>query len=75
MSLYFEAASVISDCKQQSVSLKSRLFNTRDLKCPPAQLYAVISEAVKWSSILKEVIERSQLLVYEKKACRLWKRP
>ena len=71
MSLYYEAASIISDSNQSSSSLNSRIYNAKGLKSTPPQLFALVSEASKWSSVLKEVVERSNLLVYEKKVCEL----
>ena len=68
MSLYYEASSLIGSNGEQG-SLKARVYNTKDLKTSPAQLYAVLSEATKWSPILKEVIEKSGLLDHERKVC------
>lgn len=49
------------------VSLKTRVFSNKSLKSPPAQVYALVSEASKWSPVLKEVIERSRILQLERK--------
>ena len=67
MSLYFEAASILTPQDGASGSLKTRIFSNKDLKSPPAQVYALVSEASKWSFILKEVIERAQILQLERK--------
>jgi putative methyltransferase len=67
MSLYFEAASAITNKEKVGGSLKSRIYGNKTSKHPPAQVYALVSEATKWSSILTEVIEKSGLLKVEKK--------
>ncbi|KAF2194898.1 NOL1/NOP2/Sun domain family [Zopfia rhizophila CBS 207.26] len=67
MSLYYEAAAVLANSDNAGGSLKSRIYNKEDLKSSPAQLFAVVIEASKWSSVLKEVIERSELLKEERK--------
>lgn len=67
MSLYFEAASILTPQEGQVGSLKTRVFSNKGLKSPPAQVYALVSEASRWSLILSEVIERSQILQLEHK--------
>ncbi|CAI6336519.1 unnamed protein product [Periconia digitata] len=67
MSLYYEAASVLANSDNAGGSLKSRLYRQTDLKSSPAQLFALISEASKWSLVLKDVIEKCGLLREEKK--------
>ncbi|KAL9119488.1 MAG: hypothetical protein Q9187_003959 [Circinaria calcarea] len=67
MSLYYEAAQFISASDQQLGSLKSSIYGAKGLKSTPAQLFALVSEASKWSSVVKEVVEKSQLLVHERK--------
>jgi len=69
MSLYHEAAALLSAPTGHGGSLKSRVFNKQDLKSPPAQVYALALESCKWSSILKEVIENANLLRDEHKVC------
>ncbi len=71
MSLYYEAATYLSPSDEQTFSLKSRLYSAKGLKSKPSQLYALITEASKWSAILKEVVEKSQLLNYERKVVAL----
>ncbi|KAH0560008.1 hypothetical protein GP486_003470 [Trichoglossum hirsutum] len=66
MSLYHEAASILTG-PGGGGSLKSRIYNNRALKSSPAHLYALVSETIKWSDLLREVVERSQLLSVEKK--------
>ncbi|KAL5388084.1 hypothetical protein DPSP01_003077 [Paraphaeosphaeria sporulosa] len=67
MSLYYEAAAVLANSENAGGSLKSRIYKNKDLKTSPAQLFALISEASKWSLVLKDVIERCRLLAEEKK--------
>jgi 25S rRNA (cytosine2278-C5)-methyltransferase len=67
MSLYHEASDILLASNNAGGSLKSRIFNSKTLKSQPAQLYALIIETCKWSSILREVIERAELLVLERK--------
>ncbi|KAL8776639.1 MAG: hypothetical protein Q9213_008190 [Squamulea squamosa] len=67
MSLYYDAAKFLEPFKSQDGSLQSRVFGTKDLKSSPKQVYAVVAEASKWSLILAEVIEKSQLLQHERK--------
>ena len=69
MSLYYEAVSFIESSTPQANSLKSRIYNAKNLKSTPAQIFALVSEASKWSPILKEVVEKSQLLLHERKVC------
>ncbi|KAL8907245.1 MAG: hypothetical protein Q9171_005932 [Xanthocarpia ochracea] len=68
MSLYYDAAKFLVLSKDQSGSLKSRVFGTKDLRSSPKQVYAIVAEASKWSPILAEVVEKSQLMQYERKA-------
>ncbi|KAF2683819.1 hypothetical protein K458DRAFT_478168 [Lentithecium fluviatile CBS 122367] len=67
MSLYYEAASVLVNTSNAGGSLKSRIYNNKELRSAPAQLFALISEASKWSVVLKGVIERCGVLGAEKK--------
>lgn len=67
MSLYHEAADVLTAPPTAGGSLKSRVFNKKDLKSPPAQIYALAIETCKWSPILKEVIEHADILRLERK--------
>lgn len=69
MSLYYEAAAVLANTEAKGGSLKNRIFGKKDLKSPPGAVYAVIAEATKWSPVLKEVVERSEVLKHEKKVC------
>ena len=67
MSLYHEAAHFLTAPSNVGGSLKSRIFSSKTLKSQPAQIYALVIETCKWSSILKEVIERAELLSFERK--------
>ncbi|KAH8889593.1 S-adenosyl-L-methionine-dependent methyltransferase [Thozetella sp. PMI_491] len=67
MSLYHEAASVLTQSGSEGGSLKSRVFGNKTLKSPKPQLYALVLETCKWSAVLKEVVDNSQLLQHEKK--------
>ena len=66
MSLYYEAANILASSSQQG-SLKSKVFGSRNLKCQPKQIYALVSETSKWSNVLSEVVEKAQLLQHERK--------
>ena len=67
MALYHDGSKILSTLSQQSGSLKSRVFGAKTLKSPPTQLYALLSEATKWSPIIKEVVENSEILEQESK--------
>ncbi len=69
MALYYEAASLLSSASEDGGSLKSRIYNSKTLKSNPAHLFALVSEASKWSTVLKEVIEKSGVLPLERKVC------
>ncbi len=71
MSLYYETAPFVSN-KDQKGSLKSRIFSNKTPRSPPKQVYALASETSKWSPILTEVIEKSQLLQLERKVYRIY---
>lgn len=71
MSLYYEAADVLTAPTNTGGSLKSRIFNKKDLKSLPAQIYALAIETCKWSPVLKEVIEHADILRLERKVSRL----
>lgn len=67
MSLYYEAAAILANPDNAGGSVKSRIYGKKTLKSSPAHLYALISEATKWSVVLKEVVEKSGILKEEKK--------
>ncbi len=67
MSLYYNAASVLT-ATGQGGSLKSRIYgNKLGVKSTPAHMYALISETAKYDQILKEVIDHAGLLAQEPK--------
>ena len=74
MSLYYEAAAVLANRDRTGGSLKSRIYKQKDLKSSPAQLFALITEASKWSTVLKNVVENCGLLAEEKKARAVYSR-
>lgn len=67
MSLYHEAAEFLVGSSSGGGSLKSRVFKKKNLKSSPSQLYALVLESCKWSPVIKEVIEKSDLLKLERK--------
>ncbi|KAF1830443.1 hypothetical protein BDW02DRAFT_650637 [Decorospora gaudefroyi] len=67
MSLYYEAAAILANSDNIGGSLKSRIYNKKDLKSTPGQLFALIAESSKWSVVLKDVIEKCRLLAEERK--------
>lgn len=66
MSLYFDAVSILTE-PASGGSFKSRIYNARNLRASPAQIYALIIEASKWDRVLAEVIEHADLLSLERK--------
>ncbi|KAI0468275.1 S-adenosyl-L-methionine-dependent methyltransferase [Xylaria cf. heliscus] len=71
MSLYHETADILSAPSSTGGNLKTRIFGNgqknKKLKSPPQQIYALAFETCKWSSVLKEVIDSSELLRHERK--------
>lgn len=67
MSLYYEAAALLANADAKGGSLKSRIFGKKDLKSSPGAVFALITEATKWSAPLKDIIERSEILKLEKR--------
>ena len=67
MSLYYDAAAVLTAPVQEG-SLRSRIYgNEIGLKSKPAHVYALISETAKYDRVLKEVIDKAGLLAQEPK--------
>ena len=67
MSIYYDAATVLTDEAQEG-SLKSRIYgNKQSLRSKPAHLYALISETAKYDTFLKEIIDNAGLLSQESK--------
>ena len=67
MSLYYEASDVLANAEAKGGSLKNRIFGKKDLKSSPGAIFALVAETTKWSSVLKEVVEKSDILKLEKK--------
>jgi len=67
MSLYYDAATVLTATAQEG-SLKSRIYgNKLGLKSKPAHIYALISETAKYDQFIKEVVDNAGLLAQEPK--------
>jgi putative methyltransferase len=73
MSLYHEAAEVLTSVKSNNGSLKSVVFGKKTWKSDAKTLFALAAEAAKWSSVLSEVVENSGILKLEKNASQLLK--
>ncbi|KAL1864628.1 hypothetical protein Plec18167_009693 [Paecilomyces lecythidis] len=67
MSLYYDAVSILTAPSSAGGSFKSRIYNARNLKATPAQVFALIIETSKWDILLKEVIEKADFLHLEPK--------
>ena len=70
MSLYHETAAILSAPSSAGGNLRTRVFGSKTLTSPPAQVYALALETCKWSSVLREVVENAQILKLEKKVRR-----
>ena len=71
MSLYHEAAEFLIASPSAGGSLKARVFKQKNtLKSPPNQLYALVLETSKWSLVLKEIIDKTELIKHERKVSR-----
>ena len=66
MSLYYEAAAVLANTHKGGGSIKSLVYGVKNHKSDPKTLFALSTQAAKWSEVLSEVIERSELLKSEK---------
>lgn len=66
MSLYHEAAQILTTASEHGGSLKSIVFGKKDWKTDRKTLFALSAEAAKWSEVLSEVVEKSEILVAEK---------
>lgn len=66
MSLYHEAAGVLDTARKDKLSLKTLIYSKKTWKSDPKTLFALGTEAAKWSEILSEVLERSDVLKIEK---------
>ena len=66
MSLYHEAAQILTTATEHGGSLKSIIFGKKDWKTDRKTLFALSTEAAKWSEVLSEVIEKGDVLKGEK---------
>ena len=68
MSLYYDTAPFLSRNEAEG-SLKARVYSDQSskLKSQPKHIYALASQAAKWSPVLAQVIENSGLLNLEHK--------
>ncbi|KGO74927.1 Bacterial Fmu (Sun)/eukaryotic nucleolar NOL1/Nop2p [Penicillium italicum] len=66
MSLYFDAVAILT-APTSGGSFKSRIYSARNLRASPAQIYALITEAAKWDTVLADVIDKSGILALERK--------
>jgi 25S rRNA (cytosine2278-C5)-methyltransferase len=69
MSLYFEGADVLQSVQESGGSIKSAVFSKKERKCDSKALFALTTEAVKWSQVLSQVIDNSGLLKVERQVC------
>lgn len=67
MSLYYEASDIISKGIRSQSALKHAIYDNKKLKSTPATLFALVSEAIKWSEVLSDVIQKSALLNTERR--------
>ncbi|KAK3705260.1 hypothetical protein LTR37_013421 [Vermiconidia calcicola] len=66
MSLYHEAAQILDTARKGGGSFKTIVFSKKGWKSDGKTLFALTTETAKWSEILSEVIEKSELLNIEK---------
>ncbi|KAI7247595.1 hypothetical protein KC317_g7100, partial [Hortaea werneckii] len=66
MSLYHEAAGILQAVRKEQASVKSLVFSKKGWKSDPKTLFALSTEAAKWSEILSEALEKSGILSVEK---------
>ncbi|KAM3422884.1 hypothetical protein BST61_g366 [Cercospora zeina] len=66
MSLYHEAAEILTSARKHGGSLKSLVFGQKTWKCDAKALFALTTETAKWSQVLSEVLEKSGVLGVEK---------
>lgn len=69
MSLYHEAAGILDTVNKGRTSLKAEVFGKKGWKSDGKTLFALTSEAAKWSEVLAEVVERSGVLKLERQVC------
>ena len=66
MSLYHEAAGILQAVRKEQASVKSCVFSKKGWKSDPKTLFALSTEAAKWSEVLSEALEKSGILGVEK---------
>ena len=66
MSLYYEAAAILTTTHKGGGSIKSLVYGTKTHKSDPKTLFALSTQAAKWSEVLSDVIEKSGILKSEK---------
>ncbi|KAI6884795.1 S-adenosyl-L-methionine-dependent methyltransferase [Hortaea werneckii] len=66
MSLYHEAAGILQAVRKEQASVKSLVFSKKGWKSDPKTLFALSTEAAKWSEVLSEALEKSGILSVEK---------
>lgn len=66
MSLYHEAAAILDTVAKGQTSLKTEVFGKKGWKSDQKTLFALCSEAAKWSAVLKELVEKSGVLGLER---------
>jgi len=69
MSLYYEVAAVLQSTHNGAGSIKSLVYGNKGNKSDPKTLFALSTQAAKWSEVLSEVIENSGILKAEKQVC------
>ncbi|KAH9836012.1 25S rRNA (cytosine-C(5))-methyltransferase rcm1 [Teratosphaeria destructans] len=66
MSLYHEAAGVLESARTSGSSIKTLVYGRKTWKSDPKTLFALSTEAAKWSEVLSEVVKDSGILTFEK---------
>ncbi|KAK0312949.1 hypothetical protein LTR01_002612 [Friedmanniomyces endolithicus] len=69
MSLYHEAASILDETQAKKCSIKSLVYPAKkgkEWKSDPKALFALSTEAAKWSEVLAEAVGRSGVLGVER---------
>lgn len=67
MSLYYDAVNFLVRPAGSDESLATILHRASSAKTKASQVYALVSEATKWSSVLSGIIEQTEILKHEKK--------
>lgn len=67
MSLYYEASKALTEYALSQKPLKRIVYDDKSLKSAPATVFALVTEATKWSKVLAKIIDDIALLHHEKK--------